>query len=64
MCTCKESVHATVLKTDEDVVFHTGLNGKGMFSSLHDYIAPFVKRRWKGVSRVVSKVRRAIIRFC
>ena len=62
MCTCKQSVHATVLKTDEDVVFHTGLNGKGMFSSLHGYIAPFVKRRWKGVSRVVSKVRRAIIR--
>ena len=45
MCSCKQSVHVTVLKTDEDVVFHTGLNGKGMFSSLHDYIAPFIKRR-------------------
>ena len=62
MCTCKQSSHAIVLKTDEDVVFYTGRNGKGMFSSLHDYIAPFVKRGWKGVSRVVSKVRRAIIR--
>ena len=56
------SVHIRVLKTDEDVVFHTGLNGKGTFCSFHDYIAPFVKRRWKGVSRVVNKVRRAIIR--
>ena len=62
MCTCKQCVHATVLKTDEDVIFHTGLNGKGMFSSLHDYMASFIECRWIGVGRVVNKMRRAIIR--
>ena len=59
-CTCNQLLHSNLLKTDEDVQFYTGLQSKGMFDSLHDFIAPFVKRRWKGVSRVVNKVRRPI----
>ena len=61
LCTCSKPLHSTLLKTDKDVQSFTGLDSRGMFDSLHDYIAPFVRRRWKGVTRVVNKVRRCII---
>ena len=57
-CTCKKSVHSQLLKTDKDVQLFTGLENKATFEKLHDYIAPFIKCRWKGVKRTVSKVRR------
>ena len=60
--TCNQPLHSNLLKIDEDVQFYTGLESKGMFDSLHDFIAPFVKRLWKGVSRVVHKVRKPIFK--
>ena len=56
-CRCKKPLHTTLLKTDKDVQFHTGIETKEAFNILHDYIAPLVQRRWKGVKRVVNKVR-------
>ena len=61
LCTCSKPLHSILLKTDKDVQSFTGLDSRGKFDSLHDYIAPFVKRRWKGMARVVNKVRRCII---
>ena len=53
-------MHAKLLADDKSTKFFSGLDKKSLFDSLHDCIAPFVKRRFKGVSRVVNHVRRHI----
>ena len=60
-CNCKKALHSTLLTNDRETKFFTGLEKRALFDSLHDYIAPFVQRRWKGVRRVVNRVRRNII---
>ena len=57
-CTCKKNLHMTLLRTDKDTKFFTRIDTKELFNALHDYIAPFVQRRWKGAKRVVESVRR------
>ena len=59
-CKCRKPMHAKLLADDKSTKFLTGLDKKSLFDSLHDHIAPFVKRRFKGVSRVVNRVRRHI----
>ena len=56
-CTFKRPLHMTLLRTDKDTKFFTGIDTKELFNALHDYIAPFVQRRWKGAKRVVKSVR-------
>ena len=53
-------MHAKLLADDKSTKFFSGLDKKSLFDSLHDCIAPFVKRCFKGVSRVVNHVRRHI----
>lgn len=54
----KNTLYAEViLKTDEDVVFFTGLQSKSVFNKLHSFIAPYVNRRWTGVVSMVRNVR-------
>ena len=59
-CTCKKPTYSQLLKTDKDVQFYTRLKTKEMFNKLHDFIAPFVKKRWKGVKVVVKNARRCL----
>lgn len=39
----------TMLQSDEDVSFYTGLPSKSLFDKLHSFISPYVNRRWTGV---------------
>ena len=45
------------LKTDRDISFFTGLPNKSLFEDLHDYIAPFVNRRWRGFVNSLKRKR-------
>ena len=36
------------IKNDKDCQFFTGVAKKSLFSRIHDYVAPFVNRRWRG----------------
>ena len=56
----KNPLHSTLLKNDSDVKFYCGLNTLSSFEQLHNYIVPYVQRRWKGAKRTNS-VRRNII---
>ncbi|XP_052284007.1 uncharacterized protein LOC127880705 [Dreissena polymorpha] len=47
-----------ILKTDDDVQFYTGLTNKSLFNKLHEYISPFVTRRWTGVMSMAKNVRK------
>lgn len=53
-----KSVHSVLLKNDKDVNFFTGIGSGKLFSSLHSYVAPFVQRRWRGVSAISNKIRK------
>ena len=59
-CKCRKPMHTKLLADDKSTKFFTGLHKKPLFDSLHDHIAPFVKRCFKGLSRVVNHVRRHI----
>ena len=53
------SVTKNLLRKDRDCRFYTGIEKCSVFHTLHDYVAPYVKRRWKGSCRIVStKVKR------
>lgn len=46
---CKRSVQPDeLLKTDGDTAFYTGIEQRGTFEKLHDFVARFVRRRWRG----------------
>ncbi len=48
----------TILKTDVATEFFTGIKTKFIFDQLHCKISPFVRRRWQGLSKVSTKVRK------
>ena len=53
------SVTKKLLRNDRDCRFYTGIEKRSVSHTLHDYVAPYVKRRWKGSCRIVStKVKR------
>lgn len=54
----KTSVSDNLLKCDKDVNFYTGIDSKNMFAKLHDYIAPYVQRRWRGISALCKNIRK------
>ena len=56
-CKCKKPLHSTLLNDDKSTKCFTGFRTKAMFNTLHDFIAPLVQRRWKGVRRLVNRVR-------
>ena len=53
-CSCRKPVHKVLMKTDDDAQFFTGISSIALFHKLHDFIASFVKRRWKGAKGLVT----------
>ena len=49
-----------LLISNSQTQFFTGLESRGLFTDLHDYVAPYVKRRWKGFKALSTKVRRFV----
>ena len=57
------SLTKKLLRKDKDCRFYTGIEKCSVFQTLHDYVAPYVKRRWKGSCRFVStKVKRLFVK--
>ena len=52
----------SLLKKDSDSQFYTGLDSLALFRNLHNFISPFVKRRWRGLKCVSTKVRRHFLK--
>ncbi|XP_053379793.1 uncharacterized protein LOC128548566 [Mercenaria mercenaria] len=48
----------SILKSDEDVNYFTGLPSKSVFEKFHKVIAPLVNRRWLGVKGGLQHVRK------
>ena len=46
------------LKSDADVLFFTGVPTKNLFYELHDYIAKFIRRHWKGTTSSSTRKRK------
>ena len=55
--------HQRKIKSEELIIndkytqFFTGINTASLFTKLHNYIAPFVRRRWRGLKCTVNAVR-------
>ena len=60
-CKCSKPLHQTLLNKD-NVRFFTNLPNLELFQKIHDLIVPYVKRRFKGVSRASTKVARKFAR--
>ena len=54
-CRCHQPLHKRLLN-DKNIRFYTNLPSMELFNALHEYIAPFVKRRFKGASCVSTKL--------
>jgi len=54
----KKSCMSSLLKTDSDVKFYTGIENKSTFTALHDFLSSFVRRRWRGAKYMYSAIRR------
>lgn len=52
------TVSSTLLKKNSDCLFYTGIDTLPLFSKLHSFIEPFVRRRWRGFRCISTKVRR------
>ena len=50
--------YVNIIKNDKDAVFFTGIISKSLFLKLHDYVFPFVRRRWRGIKCTVNYTRR------
>ena len=63
-CKCQVPIHKKLLITDEKSVFCTGFETYELFTKLHDFIDPFVKRRYhdyKNSLQCVLKLKRNFI---
>ena len=56
-CTCSKPLSETFI-TESNVRFYTSFPGVRLFDAIHKAVAPFVKRRWKGIKCMSSKVTR------
>ena len=54
-CRCHQPLHKRLLNY-KNTRFYTNLPSMELFNALHEYIAPFVKRRFKGASCVSTKL--------
>lgn len=57
-CKCEMPLHLKLLTTDKLCLFHTGIKTVALFTKLHDFIVPFVRRRWRGTKGTTSTLRR------
>ena len=48
--TCKLPLYSQLLKTPKDCEYYAGVTNLSLFQNLHDFIVPFICRRWCGVS--------------
>lgn len=53
---CNKPMYEKLLTSDKSVDFYTGIRSRKEFDILHDSIAPFVKRRWRGYKKTSSAV--------
>ena len=53
-------MYEKLLTSDKNCDFYTGIRSRKEVDILHDTIAPFVKRRWRGYKKTSS----AVIRKC
>ena len=51
-------LHRMILKTTEDYIFFTGIQSYEMFTKLHEFVCPFVRRRWRGTAVLSTRVKR------
>ena len=61
-CRRHQPLHKRLLN-DRNIRFYTNLPSMELFNALHEYIAPFVKRRFKGASCVSTKLNNRFARF-
>ena len=57
-CTCQLPLYLQLLKTSEDCQYNTGVTNLSLFQNLHDFIVPFIRRRWRGVSLTSKRLKR------
>ena len=57
-CSCHKNNCDKLLTSPENVKFYTGLQSMSLFSKLHDFISPYVKRRWRGIKLASTKLKR------
>ena len=60
-CRCHQPLHKRLLN-DKNIRFYTNLPSMELFNALHEYIAPFVKRRFKGASCLSTKMKNRFAR--
>ena len=48
--TSKSTTQQNLLKNDSNVLFYTGLETKAVFELLHQFISPFLRHKWRGLS--------------
>ena len=56
-CECSKPLYKTLLN-EKNISFFTCLPSIDVFKVIHDFVAPSVKRRWKGVSMLSTKVKK------
>ena len=56
-CSCSKPLSETLI-TEKNVRFYTSFPCVHLFDAIHKAVAPFVKRRWKGIKCMSSKVTR------
>ena len=57
----KLPLYSQLLKTSKDCEYYTGVTNLSLFQNLHDFIVPFIRRRWRGVSLTSKRLKR---QFC
>ena len=57
-CTCSKPLYEVLLSSAENTKFYTGIQSKSLFLKLPDFIKPFVRQRWRGVSTVSTDLKR------
>ena len=56
-CECSKPLYKTLLN-EKNISFFTCLPSIDVFKVIHDFVAPSVKQRWKGVSMLSTKVKK------
>ena len=58
-CTCEKPLWEKLLLTsDEKVNFYTGVKSLKLFEKIYSNVQPFVRRRWSGITKTVTKLKR------
>lgn len=58
----KKTMAQKLLNNNDNCQFYTGIGKLSIFHKLHDFISPFVKRRWRGCSVVSTRVKRLFVK--